>query len=117
MSWFTDWQITKYESENEMKHTKGPWFFGLSVDHSHAEVSTEDNFKRIARVDGENIDEMLLNAALISSAPEMLEALTECISLIAVAEHNNAFDTCALPKCGKQMLLKLEALLSKAKGE
>lgn len=81
-------------------------------------LGVENNLKTDVFIDGQCVDVGTESAAaLISAAPEMLDALEEAIRLIATAEHQGAFDNCALPKIGQRTLNKLEALISRAKGE
>ena len=57
------------------------------------------------------------NAKLIAAAPDMLEALEQALRCLVVAEHNGAFADCAAPRVGEKLILKIDALIDKAKGE
>lgn len=71
----------------EKKYTKGPWYqMGMHKQHDVVTIATGDQ-KQIATVqslrDGKNNEQMNIesdaNAALISAAPDLLEALTELL--------------------------------------
>lgn len=105
---------------NNFKHTKGPWRLnefhvnreGLTV----CELVTNDNSKRIARIDGHVLDsckasnEAKANARLIAAAPEMLEALK---FLKASLTAKRTEDACHITLA---MAQKMNAAIAKATG-
>jgi hypothetical protein len=69
-----------------MKHTKGPWIYNL-----------QDNMT----------EEECANVRLISAAPEMLEALEECLNHLNYAEERSS----------REFAEEVKVLIKKAKGE
>jgi hypothetical protein len=65
-----------------MKHTKGNWITTVEYDKNCYEVGTHS--ERIAIIDYENgtKNEAEANAKLIAAAPELLEALEQCIPAV-----------------------------------
>lgn len=98
-----------------MKQTKGTWVAKCYERTNKCFVVAGDKVIFEQLTDATN--SISPDAHLIAAAPDMLEALEEAIRLIATAEHQGAFDNCALPKIGQRTLNKLEALISRAKGE
>ena len=64
---------------SKAKHTKGPW--SHSVIHNEHHIIGGDGFRVANIVDGNKIRsefDKVVNARLIASAPELLEALIAC---------------------------------------
>ncbi len=110
----------------EMKHTKGPWGYGSTTySHSDTEIDILLGGKRAenwVKISGNNTEEVKANACLIAACPELLEACKEALEELAtmeatleseeIADKNDYF----IPS--KQLILKLEQVISKAeKGE
>ena len=81
------------KTENKVKHTPGPWSYGDGVITCRKEAFMPNNAKRIiciARCDDKEVNflenismgELHANARLIASAPELLEALKNCINAL-----------------------------------
>jgi len=61
------------------KHTLGPWRHGFSHSEHLAEITTEDNTKRLARVDCHTFEQCQADARLIAAAPELLDCLQHLV--------------------------------------
>lgn len=79
------------------KHTAGPWAIGCgkfgvpTITTADAPITQAINGRRhIAQIDGKNQE---ANARLIASAPELLEALRECLAVVAIQNGNLHEDT------------------------
>lgn len=71
------------------KHTPGPWVFESEFG-SRAFVNTKDESTYIAIQYCDNREEMAANARLIAAAPELLEALQNCLDILLVADMKTA---------------------------
>lgn len=90
-----------------MRHTPGPW----RADASHVRFSVNTDTLHIAMVNimGMPINEARANALLISSAPEMLEALEMVGPFLARYDY--------LEPNGDELIIKVADAIAKAKGE
>lgn len=65
------------------KHTPAPWIWQYDgTDKSGLKVIAGDDLNIVDFVGGENIQEAEANARLIAAAPELLEALEQCLTRI-----------------------------------
>jgi hypothetical protein len=113
--------------ENKTKHTPGPWAirgtrqYGFSIEAK----STDARFDLVT-VAGMDLtleptchlkQQFEANARLIAAAPEMLDALSKCIPLIARGMNEGAFnDIVAGPEYAARILASCEALIARAEG-
>ena len=94
------------------KHTPGPWILG-DENNQHAEILIGDLVANIDRQDRYGLhmacsrEEMLANARLIISAPDLLEALESCLDVFI----NQGWDDDLIAA------KKARAAIAKAKGE
>lgn len=92
------------------KNTPGPW----KLDASTLTVTTPDAVEaRIAEIDGDNCDweQAEADARLIAAAPDMLEALEEARTQVAILQ-----DRLGIRDTGAGTLSIIDAALAKAKG-
>lgn len=64
---------------SERKHTPGPWSTGIVFGFTEVVAPTLN----VANIRGRTIPEQDANARLIAAAPELLEALEECVHALA----------------------------------
>lgn len=119
-----------------VKHTPGPWqvshsgyanapfviFAGTRKPNyeSHFPLSGVNAIAEIFHDESEQHDEQAANARLIAAAPEMLEALEDCLSLIefyAEREMNAPANHQEAVRETRESLRKYRAAIKKAKGE
>jgi hypothetical protein len=84
-----------------MRHTKGPW----KVDKSFGILEVCSDSYGIAKID-DNCGKELANAQLIACAPELLEALEECLNHFNYAEE----------RASREYAEEVQKLINKAKG-
>lgn len=88
---------------SESKHTPGPWTIAAG---RYLLAITPAQTKQIAIFDSDDDweDEQQANARLIAAAPELLEALEECL-------------TCEFPVIDRDAVSKARAAIAKATGK
>mgnify|MGYP003999793669 CR=1 FL=1 len=64
-----------------MKHTQGKWELSIKGVAFYIEADTLNGEEHIAEVFGHSVSEVEANARLIASAPELLEALLDTMTI------------------------------------
>lgn len=96
-----------------MKHTSGPWRVGNYAVNDYAPTIYNLDATKIATVEawsGEEYNESEANAALIATAPELLEALQNMIDLWTPYLH-------CVGDIGLEKMMSARAAIAKAEGE
>lgn len=116
---------------SEAKHTPGPWFYGDWINNKPGEHDRagwvevwniqDDGFKGFPFIACKHHDE-IANARLIAAAPELLEALEECLELArdAVTDYVMKYGESWRPgelQSLRATVKKAEAALAKATGD
>ena len=97
---------TKTETKTETKPTPGPW----KVYHEQHGVFYIGNADRLTAANGMSSERQQADAALICAAPELLQALRDCV------RHNaDILDNCLFPAHGLKANLTPEQALWREK--
>jgi len=88
-----------------MKHTQGKWELSIKGVAFYIEADTLNGEEHIAEVFGHSVSEVEANARLIASAPELLEALEECLDQLSSWQDNHEEDTFTM-KRAKEVINK-----------
>lgn len=100
-------------------HTPGPWKIDEATDLPFAVIANNSNGDGICEIDGWNGDwdsVAVANAALIATAPELLENLEEMANRYAHLEQIY-FNACGMRSdCANGTIKKAREIIAKARG-
>mgnify|MGYP000886265515 CR=1 FL=1 len=89
------------------KFTKGPWRVGPVDDTLVMDANREEIAQALGDHDGEDWESVYANAALISAAPDLYEALSDLVCILELDTRSHVFDA----------VCSARAALTKARGE
>jgi len=95
-----------------IKHTPGPWVVGETIALRHTVLGNGNN--SVCKAFGETENESHANAALISAAPEMLEALA---TIYNFANLQPLLETRYSKALVSDLMKQMQNAIAKAEGE